>query len=460
MALVAQYDNISLTDSLPIPDLSSSKQNPPEPDLVVTDPERDENWPPIKYVWPSVGENRKAVEILKQALSVTSNLDPEECYQLYRAIDAPRVPYLTANMRHRLLHRLGVLERKDEHAMLRYMSVIDDMKATEISLSPSEWNTAISFATSYVTKTSVAEVEGALRLWKEMEQVARVRSTSATFNILFDVATKAGKFNLAEMIHHEMENRGLPFDRYTHVGLIHHHGLRADGEGVRKAYKDLVESSEIVDTVVLNCIISSLIRAYEPQAALQVYEAMKKLIEKKSGFSIPPQNYWQSRKVNKTIMKFALRAKHNPEELKILQERVNISPDIHTYEILVQHVAVTAGELQKTSQLLDEMRFYNVPIHGSIFRSLFQAFAIHGKRRYSHWTEARLESVWKAYVKASAVQTDHIYVGKWIVYWALSAFRTCAGRERAMQVWDECKERWSGNESDVAFVTTPLMEEE
>jgi pentatricopeptide repeat protein len=458
MALVDQYDNESSADRLPAPEIASPTQYSSERKLVISNTEQDAHWPPLIYVWPAQGEERKAVETLERTLNELK-VDPDEYYRLYRALPAPRVPFLTADTRHKLLNVMGVVERKDEQTMLRYLSIIDDMKTVGIPLTVSEWNIAISFAGRYVARTSEAEVEGALRMWREMEHVADVRANAATFNILFDVATKAGKFRLGEMIYQEMENRGYPFNRFHHVSVIHYYGLRADGEGVRKAYKALVEAGEIVDTVVLNCMMASLIRAYEPQGAIQIYDRMKKLHETKSGSSLPSRDYKERRAVTKSLMKLAVRAKQHPSRLPAFQEQSVIAPDTKTYRILIHYIAVKSGDLHRTAKLLDEMRWFDVPPHGSIFLALFKAFSIHGGVRYSHWTQSRLESVWKAYLQALDSQKSQVYVGKWMIFWALKAFKICAGEERTLKAWEEIKDKWNPPDDEMIFITSLLSEE-
>ncbi len=450
-----QYDSFSLTDQLPVLGLPSLQQSGSDPDLVVSDKVEDNDWPPPRYVWPAQGEARKAVEKMEKALK-DPDIDPEDSFQLYRALPAPRVPYLSASARHQLLHNLGVLERKDEEAMLRYLSVVDDMKATGIPLTTSEWNCATSFAGRYVGRTTEVEVESGLRLWKEMEHVAGVRANSATFNILFDMATKAGKFKLGEMIYEEMANRGHPFNRFHHVSLIHYYGLRADGDGVRKAYKDLVEGGEIVDTVVLNCMVSSLIRAYEPQAAEQVYERMKRLHMSRTGAQLPPRDYKKRREITKALMKMAEHARRDPAKLERFQNKSIIAPDSQTYRIMIQYLAVQAGELHKAVALLDEMRWFDVPLNGSIFLALFKGFAIYGGIRYTHWTQDRLEGVWRAYVTAVDNKLEDLYIGKWMIIWVLRAFAKCSDKTRTMEVWEVIKERWKPQADELDIVTNVL----
>lgn len=456
LALVDQYDGESFTDRLPLLELPSLHSPEPGHHLFVSDKVEDSELPSPRYKWPAQGEARKSIKALEIALE-DPKTSPEYSYRLYRALPAPRIPYLDSKTRHNLLRNLGVVERKDEESMLRYLSVVDDMKAVGIPLTTYEWNCATSFAGRYVGWTTEIEVEAGLRLWKEMEHVAGVKANAATFNILFDMATKAGKFKLAEMIYDEMKNRGHAFNRFHHVSLIHYYGIRADGEGVRKAYKALVEAGEIVDTIVLNCMISSLFRAYEPQAAEQVYERMKMLHKHRSGAELPPRDYKKRREVTKTLMRMTEHAKRTPAMLKRFQNQSIIAPDVQTYRILIQYLAVHAGELNKTVMLLDDMRWFEVPLNGSIFFALFKGFALHGGIRYSHWTQDRLESVWRAYMQAIERQDEDLYIGKWMVTWVLKAYAKCSGRARTIEIWDEIKERWKAQDEELDFINNLLQ---
>jgi pentatricopeptide repeat protein len=448
LGLVDQYDGGSMMDHLPLLELPSLDQPEPGPHLSISDKPEDCDYPPLRYVWPAHGKEQEVVRSLKKALGDIS-VNPEESYRLYRALPAPRVPYLDAKTRHKLLRNLGFVERKDEHSMLRYLSVMDDMKATGIPLTIAEWNCATSFAGRYVSRTTEVEVEGALRVWKEMEHVAGIRANAATFNILFDIATKAGKFRLAEMIYEEMARRGHTFNRFHHVSLIYYYGLRADGQGVRKSYKALVEAGEIVDTVVLNCVISALYHSYEPQAAEQVYERMKRLQIQRSGAQLPSKGFRKRRLVAKTLMRMARYVKRDRTKLTRFQNRSIIAPDVHTYQILIQHSAAQGGELHKVVRFLDEMQWLEVPLSGSIFLALFRGFAIHGGIRYTHWTEVRLESVWRAYLQAAEGQREGLFIGKWMIIWALKAFAKCSTETRTLDIWHSIKEKWNPQEDEL-----------
>lgn len=454
MELVDQYDGNSYTDQLPLIDLPKLYQPSDGPHLTVSDKPEDE-WPPPHHAWPADAATKIKIQDLIAALQDYSK-DPEEIYQLYRALPEPRAPYLESRTRHKMLRHLSVVEQKDERSMLRYLSVVDDMKGSAIPLSSAEWTSAVSFAARYVSRSTEVEVEAALHMWREMEHVAGVRGNDATFNVLFDVACKAGKFTLAEMIYKEMETRGFEFNRYHHVSLIFYYGLQKNGDGARAAYKALVEAGEIVDTVVLNAMISALIRAHEPTAAENVYERMKKAHLERSGSQLQPKNFKDRRVITRALKRWARIAKRRADMRQELQRRSIIAPDLHTYRILLNYFTIEAGELDKTAKFLEEMKWFRLPLHGALFNALLKGFALHGGVRYTHWTEKRLESVWRSLLEALDDGVEGVYVSKWMATWALRAFAKCSGKSRTLAAWDELKGKWHPGEEDISFVMSNL----
>ncbi|KAH0565844.1 hypothetical protein GP486_000767 [Trichoglossum hirsutum] len=403
------------------------------------------------------GEERKAVGRLVQSM-LSEHTPHETIYELYRALPAPRVSYLTRRVLRLLLHRLSVVERKTEASMLRYLSIVDDMKAVGIPLTAGEWSSAIAFAGRCFSRVSYTEIESALHLWKEMEGEAGVRGSTVTFNILFDIATKAGKFILAEMILVEMQSRGLELDRYARVGLIYYHGLKGDGCGVRRAYREFVDAGEIVDTVVLNCVIAALVKAGEAAAAEQVYERMKAMHRNRFGAPLPPLGWQGAREISKLLREAVRTAKEKPEIYEKLRKNSSVAPDLRTYQILVLHHAVHTGEIERLAELLDEMRYFQIPLHGSIFLALFKGFSIHGGVRYTAWTRHRLESVWSSYRSALDDKVEQLYLGKWMTIWSLRSFAKCAGKQRMLEVWEEIKERWEPQENEMETVVSILKD--
>jgi len=155
-------------------------------------------------------------------------------------------------------------------------------------------------------------------------------------------------------------------------------------------------------------------------------------------------------------MKMAEIAKENPESREGFQRQSIIAPDVHTYRILVTYFAVQTGELNKAAKLLDEMRFFKIPLHGALFLALFKGFANHGGVRYTHWVEDRLEKVWKAFVKGVDDEVEDLYISRWIAIWALRAFAKCSGKSRTIEVWEELKKKWQPKESELDHIMRAL----
>lgn len=362
--------------------------------------------------------------------------------EAYSALPFPGVSRLPESVVRLLFRRISVVERKTNETMMGYLSVVDDMKAADLSLTEAEWNSAIAFTGRCFAKVTSTEVELALLRWKEMEDEANVKSGNVTFNILFDIATKSGKFVLAEMVLKEMQTRGLSINRFMRSGLIYYHGLRGDGDGVRKAYLSLVEAGELVDTVILNCVIASLIRAGEPSAAHQVYERMKALFSSKTGSPVPHQNWRAVRDLGRVLDRAARQHRKYPERRQRLQDELCLAPNLQTYAIFVDHHATDTGELRRITALLEEMQMLGIPMHGRIFVKLFKGFATHGGVRYTSWTRQRLESVWASLLITLDEEAPHVMVKKWMVVWAIRAFSKCCGRQRALEIWTELGTRW------------------
>ncbi len=404
---------------------------------------------------------RARISILPASAHLSQVLERGDCthkeaFEAYSALPFPGVSHISDETCRLLFRRLSVLEKKSRTSKMRYLSVVDDMKMANMPLTPAEWNSAIAFCGQCLTHITAVDVENALRTWTEMEQEANVKGRTVTFNILFDMAAKAGRFVLAEMILKEMGDRGLKFNRYSRNAFIFYHGLRGDGDAVRKAYRDYVEAGEIVDTVVMNTVITALIRAGEPAAAEQVYERMKQMHTKQSGHDLPLGNWREIRDLGRLLNGAARRFKEDPGKLRQLQEEQSIAPDTQTYIQFVEYHASQTGEIRRIAVLLAEMQHLGLPMHGRIFTKLFKGFAYHGGVRYTSWTRPRLEAVWASMLEASDEGLENVRVMKWMVVWAVRAFERCAGRQRMLEIWSELRQRWEPGDGDVDFVMSTL----
>ncbi|KAI1179834.1 hypothetical protein F4777DRAFT_532149 [Nemania sp. FL0916] len=413
------------------------------PNLFVSDRPEDLELQPLNGDRRFAEEDSRPAQNLRMALDARrrrpADVSLDTIWDLYQELPNPGPAHITARTRHALMAALASTERKNQKSMLRYFTVVADVKNSGFALTSFQWNTAISFATSYVATTTEVEVEAALKLWRDMEREAHVKANDVTFNILFDSASKAGKFHLAEMIYREMIRRGYVFNRYHHVTLIHYFGLKMDSGGVRAAYKEMVEAGEIIDSVVLNCLIASFIRCGEEPSAEYVYEKMK---ASNQNLPVPPhRDYTMAKAITKVLSMFARVGRKHPSMRPSFQKLALLSPDLHTYRILINHYGVQIGNLSKVAQFLDEMKVFNIPLTGIVFLALFQSFAKHGGLG-SDWSFNRLGSVWEAFLDALDSDAEGLHISTWLAMAALEAHARYSTREELLDVYGAMRARW------------------
>ena len=378
--------------------------------------------------------------------------EQQHVFDAYSALPFPGVTFLEYEPRRLLLCRMSQVQVKSRKSMMRYLSVIDDMKGADLKINEAEWNSAISFAGRCYQQVTAVEVEAALRTWKEMEEEAGVRSGNVTFSILFDIATKAGKYVLAEMILKEMASRNLGLHRFTYVSLIYYYGIRQDGQGVRKAYRELVEAGHVVDCVVLDCVVASFLRARELPAAEMVYERRKKLFIQMRDTKVPIVNWRTTRELSKVLETAKRVWAEDRQKLQQIQAEQYLGPHPRMYGSFIEYHVSVSRELQKVTKLLDEMQSFGIPIDGRMFVRIFKGFAYNGGVKYTSWTRARLEHVWTALKSALDSNVKDIYLQKWMVIWIIRAFAKCSGKGRARQLWAEVRSRWKSDPDEMSSV--------
>ncbi|KAF2185623.1 hypothetical protein K469DRAFT_707852 [Zopfia rhizophila CBS 207.26] len=408
--------------------------------------------------WPVHGEIHKTYIEKLEALLKNEESSHNEIYSLYKLLPSPGVVYLRTTTIRALLHHLSVVEKANEVSMQRFLSILDDMKTAHIHIIRSEWTSAIYFAGRFMGKISASEVESALYIWKEMEKRAGVNGSSITFNVLFDIAVKAGKFILAEMFLKEMEARKLKIHRHFRTSLLYYHGVRQNGNGVRKTYQDLVTAGDVVDTAVLNAVIAALFRAGEPAAAEHVFERMKKLHASKS-HPLPPPGHW--REARKLALKLTwdgqcLTKAEDTVDKQQLQDAAPIAPDTRTYGLLIRHHARTAGNIDRVSELFQEMQYNDIPVDGTVFIVILHGFNSFGGVRYSSWTRDRLERVWAGMLKSVESGDGKIYFSAMAVVSALKAFRKCTDAQRTLRAWEEVRKVWEPKTEELEVVMRVL----
>ena len=424
---------------------------------------------------PSSEEEQTALDRLKRLVRDPES-SAEDVFEAYRALPAPRISLLSRPTIRRLLRGLSAVERKSVPSMMRYLSAVDDVQTAGIPLTVSEWNSAISHVGRCFPRVSPTEVQSALHIFRSIEASTAVQADRITFNALFDVAVKAGKYSLAQLILEEMRGRKIDLDRFSHAGLIFYYGLKGDGDGIRAAYRRLVYDGQIVDTMLLNCVIASLIRAGEIQTAEHVYERMKEFHASQVNAPLYPTYWRKQRSLAKVLQRAAQVSRGQLPRQRKEQEKAPLAPNMKTYQHLLRHHCLKTGELDTIIRLLDEMPTYHQPLHGSIFLILFQGFTTHGvvdsgvrRRRPAStdttndqwddaWTAHQLNDVWSAYRSAVDSRLDGLELKRSIIVWALRAYHRCTNTDRMLKAWEDVRDRWHTTADEQVMVIKAIQQ--
>lgn len=338
-------------------------------------------------------------------------------FRLYRDMPVPGVSYLSKRTRGELLRRFAKPpDRRWSHAR-RYLSLVQDMVEAKLKMSRSLWTSAINMSGRATSPVRKKYVLGAIGLWRQMEHVAGIESDDVVFNILVDIAAKAGQYTVADRLLGEMNKRGLSFDRCGKVVMIYYYGLRQDVDGLCKAYDDFVGSGEFVDTVTLNCLIVAFLRAGEVKTAEQLYrrmmQAQANVVKKLNPGPDGTGPHWpamsselniyrkRTQKLGRLLKASAVLSSTHPSHHAALQNALPMIPDTRTFHILLKFHAHQSGNLQGFMSVLADMEnTFAVPPRAMIYLLLFEGFARHGRRKKSRWSAERLQEAWRAYLRA------------------------------------------------------------
>ncbi|KAL4944936.1 hypothetical protein BDV06DRAFT_186171 [Aspergillus oleicola] len=358
---------------------------------------------------PQYDETKSTVE-LNSVLELEKHLKDKTrsnhfIFTLYRELPSPGVKHLSKRSRGALLRRFAEPINRRSIDARRYLALVEDMLAARLPMSISLWTSAMHLAGRSPGKVTKHDLVRVIGIWNQMEHLAGHKSDSVVFTVLFDTAIKAGQYIVADRLIEEMERRKIKFGRQGKVANIFYYGLIGDIDGISRAFDDFVQSGELVDTAVMNCLMVSFLRAGEPDFAEKIY---LQLLETRAITDLARQKlaseliaYRKSaKKIGRVLQLSASLKSLLPEHHRALQEALVLSPDTRTFHILLSYHAHRSGNLSAFRSILTDMEdVYAVPPRGMIYLLLFQGFDYHGRHKKG-WTAENLWMVWRAYLRA------------------------------------------------------------
>ncbi|KAH8697194.1 hypothetical protein BGW36DRAFT_378166 [Talaromyces proteolyticus] len=334
-------------------------------------------------------------------------------FNLYKKLPPPGVLRLSKPQRSKLLRRFAQPPDRRRSNARYYLFLIQEMIDAELPLSRSLWTSAIYFTAHKVPVLQKRDLQDALELWRRMEKINGIQSDDIVFELLFTIAVKSGQFAVADRLMEEMTARGIRHTRHGMVSKIYYCGQKHDIDGIHEAFEEFVRSGEVIDTAVLNCLLSSLLRAGQLDTAEQLYSRMIQEHKRVSNaFPEAQQNTispslssdfgtWRknAKRLGSTFERYAsLQKRHrqHAEHAEQLQNAIPLAPDTRTFFILFGHHCLLTGDLKAICVLIRDMeQTFPVPPRTFIYYFLFQAFARHNGTK--GWTKEKLQEVWKAF---------------------------------------------------------------
>lgn len=408
----------------------------------------------LPWICPSTPEAKAALkDFLGHLKKPATSL--EHLFQLYQKLPSPQITYLTGYDINIFVGRMMTVPLRDETNMLRYLSILSDMKTAKLHISRNEWNAAVSSVARCSKEVTMREAKSAIQIWKESELTTGVTSNTGTFNILLDMASKSDAPVLVEWVLNEMKTRGISPDRFTHTTIITLHGFRQDGEKVREAYRNFVDAGEIVDTVVLNAVMSALIRAQQPQSAEYIYENMKcATLDPPSPIPVTgPGGFVGKRAWAKNLKRIARKRriiKGYMEEFS-----ASMAPDVSTFNMLILQCSRNGG-YDRAQVLLEDMKVCAVDMDVSIFIAMLKGFNWHGGMQNSQWTRERLDTV----IKQVLGESPEITMERSLAIWILRAVaKVYNSKQKVLKAWDIVERRWERQGGVVDKAAVKVLQE-
>ena len=331
-------------------------------------------------------------------------------FSLYKRLPSPGISILSVEERAQLLHRFAHPQDRRRSNARYFLSLFNDMIEAGFKLSKSLCTSAIYFTGHKVPRLEKRDLMDAIAIWHRMESTYGLEADDVVFELLYRIATLSGHFAVADRLYQEMKKRGVRLSRRGYVTMLHSYGFRRDVAGIHKTFEELVSSGEVVDTTVLNCLISSLLNAGDLDTAQNIYSRMMQDSAKSVAKAMTAHT--KAVLLPSTSADFAVRRSRSQNLCAIFEDYLEIRkkqgnqdvpdlyvpvvPNIRTFAILFRYHCLSTGDMTAVSQLLDDMeKFFESPPKVIIYYFLFRGFGIHTSAK--GWTEKLLLGAWDAF---------------------------------------------------------------
>lgn len=324
-------------------------------------------------------------------------------FTCYKKLPEVGVAYLSKMERKILLRRFAKpLDRRRSHARY-YIQLVHDMIDAEHSMNRWHWTNAIYFTAHKVPVLEKRDLQDALYLWRRMES-ADLKADGAIFEILYMIAIKSSQFTVADNLLQEMKDRGLYLSRHGMVSKIYASGKRQDTNAIQENFDEFVKSGGIVDSTVLNALLSALLQVGSLDVAQQLYsKMMAAAVNRSKGMphhvfspsTLTEFGGWRynARKLGDVFKRYTRMRDDYEENPGQVQDLVPMAPDTRTFYIIFNHYCLVSGDLKQVCQILRDMeRVFTVPPQSFVYNSLFLGFSRHEPSK--GWTKELLLEVW------------------------------------------------------------------
>ncbi|KAG8624266.1 hypothetical protein KVT40_007333 [Elsinoe batatas] len=324
--------------------------------------------------------------------------DKDQVWSAYTLIPSPRVCYISEHLLTDFLSLLRRTKSKPTKLVEQYFTVMSDMTSSSRPLTHRDFNSSLHWIGRSPSLDPTTRLERALSLFHQFESTPSTHGDIVTFNTLGVLALKAKSLPLVRTLLNTITTRHLQPDRYTHLLRITYYGRQRSVPGIRSAYKSMLLAGELIDTIALNAVIRALLDAADLPSALATFARMKALHTSRRPSAVPADDWVAQRRSGHVLKYTAWQLRHHRELRREVQDATPVTPDAHTYRMLIDHAGWVAGELETAVELVEEAMGTGLRVEMGTWGLLFGAFERHRGVRFGGWGRAGLGRVWGLWV--------------------------------------------------------------